>query len=260
VARDATINIAARNFSACISRFEKPRAIVTVGVGEDGVDWVGASFGGGSRMISILLADEQVVVRRGLRSLLEERADFKICAETGNGRDAVELVLRHKPDIAVLDITLPLLDGISATRRIRKLAPATEVLIFTVHDGKDAIREAIGAGATGYVLKSESDDQIVKAVESLAQHHAFFSSGISDALLVPSVEAGHDSPAVNLTSREREVVQLVAEGNSNKMVAKALDISVKTVETHRAAAMHKLGIHSTAELVRYAIRKKLVEP
>jgi len=211
-------------------------------------------------MISILLADEQVVVRRGLRSLLEERADFKICAEAGNGRDAIELALRHQPDIAVLDVGLPVLNGIDATRQIRKLSPATEVLIFSTHAREDVIRDAVVAGARGYLLKSETDDQIVKAVESLAQHHAFFSIGISDALLVPSVDAGPGTPPVNLTLREREVVQLVAEGNSNKKIAKALEISVKTVETHRAAAMHKLDIHSTAQLVRYAIRKKLVEP
>jgi DNA-binding NarL/FixJ family response regulator len=210
-------------------------------------------------MISILLADEQVVVRRGLRSLLEERADFKICAEAGNGRDAVELVLRHRPDIAVLDVALPVISGIEVTRQIRKLAQAPEVLIFSTHASEDVIREAIVAGARGYLLKSETDDQIVKAVETLAQHHAFFSMGISDALLVPSDDSGHGN-AVNLTLREREVVQLVAEGNSNKEIAKALEISVKTVETHRAAAMHKLDIHSTAHLVRYAIRKKLVEP
>jgi DNA-binding NarL/FixJ family response regulator len=208
-------------------------------------------------MISILLADEQVVVRRGLRSLLEERSDCRICAETSNGLEAVEFALRYKPEIAVLDINLPALGGIDVTRRIRKLAPATEVLIFTALQSEEIIRDAVVAGARGYVLKSESDDQIVKAIDTLAQHHAFFSSEISDALLVPSVEA---SPEISLTSREREVVQLVAEGHSNKMIAKALDISVKTVETHRAAAMHKLDIHSTARLVRYAIRRKLVEP
>jgi DNA-binding NarL/FixJ family response regulator len=209
-------------------------------------------------MISILLADEQVVVRRGLRSLLEERPDFKICAEAGNGRDAVELALRHRPDIVILDIALPVLNGIDATRQIRKLSPASEVLIFSAQGGEDVIRDAIVAGARGYVLKSEADDQIVKAVEALASHHAFFSSEISDAVLVPNIDANHH--VISLTSREREVVQLVAEGNSNKKIAKALDISVKTVETHRAAAMHKLDIHSTAHLVRYAIRKKLVEP
>lgn len=211
-------------------------------------------------MISILLADEHVVVRRGLRSLLEERADFRICAETGNGREAVELVLQHKPDIVVLDIALPLLGGIDATRHIRKVAPATEVLIFTTQDGEDVIRDAIAAGARGYVLKSESDNQIVKAIDALAQRHAFFSSELSDAFLVPLVDAGAVSPSGNLTMREREVVQLVADGHSNKMIAKMLEISIKTVETHRAAAMHKLDVHSTAALVRYAVRHKLVEP
>jgi DNA-binding NarL/FixJ family response regulator len=211
-------------------------------------------------MVRILLADDHIVVRRGLRALLEARPDFAICAEAGNGREAVDLSLEHKPDIAILDISLTVLNGIDATRQILKASPETEVLIFTRHDDEDSIREAISAGARGYVLKAESDEQIIKAVAALAQHQAFYSSQVWDIRLDPAVDQGKVSSPNFLTSREREVVQLVAEGNSNKMVAKLLDISVKTVETHRSAAMHKLNIHSTADLVRYAVRNKLVEP
>ena len=233
--------------------------VVTVRWGLWGV--LGGRGWGGSGMIRILLADDHIVVRRGLRALLEARSDFIICAEASNGREAVERALEHKPDIAVLDISLSVLNGIDATRQIRKALPDTEVLIFTRHDDEDTIRDAIAAGARGYVLKSESDEQIIKAVATLAQHQAFFSSQVWDIRIDTLVDqAKPASQPSQLTAREREVVQLVAEGNSNKMVAKLLEISVKTVETHRAAAMHKLNIHSTADLVRYAVRNKLVEP
>jgi DNA-binding NarL/FixJ family response regulator len=219
----------------------------------------GVKFGAAQEMIRILLADDHIVVRRGLRALLGAREDFHICAEAGNGRDAVELALEQRPDIVVLDVSLSALNGIDATRQIRKALPDTEVLIFTGHDDEDTIREAIAAGARGYVLKAETDEQIIKAIAALSQHQAFFSSQVLDIRLDPAVDQGKTYASL-LTSREREVVQLVAEGNSNKMIAKLLEISVKTVETHRAAAMHKLNIHSTADLVRYAVRNKLVTP
>jgi DNA-binding NarL/FixJ family response regulator len=210
-------------------------------------------------MVRILLADDHVVVRRGLRALLEARPDFLICAEASTGREAVELAADCNPDIAILDIALPELNGIDATRQIRRASPTTEVLIFTSHGDEDMIRDAVTAGARGYVLKSESDEQIIKAIATLAQHQAFFSSQVWDIRLDTVAERARNQPN-HLTSREREIVQLVAEGNSNKKIAKMLVISVKTVETHRAAAMHKLNIHSTADLVRYAVRNKLVEP
>jgi DNA-binding NarL/FixJ family response regulator len=168
-------------------------------------------------MVRILLADDHAVVRRGLRALLEARQDFEVCAEASNGREAVELALHHKPDVAVLDISLPILNGIEATRQIRKETPGTEVMIFTLHDRESEIRDVLHAGARGYVLKSEADEQIVRAVESLARHHAYFSDHVSETLLDNFVEqAGAGSNGVSLTAREREVVQLIAVGNSNK--------------------------------------------
>jgi len=212
-------------------------------------------------MVRILLADDHAVVRRGLRALLEARQDFEVCAEASDGRAAVELALHHKPDVAVLDIALPIISGIEATRQIRREAPATEVMIFTLHDRESEIRDVLHAGARGYVLKSEADEQIMRAVDALSRHRAYFSDHVSEALLDNFVEQGGSSHnVVALTAREREVVQLIAEGNSNKKIAYLLSISVKTVETHRSASMRKLDIHSTAELVRYAVRHRLIMP
>jgi len=209
-------------------------------------------------MTRILIVDDHVVVRTGLRALLETRHDFTVCAETGDGRDGVALALKHKPDIVVLDVSLPTLNGIEATRQIRRGAPATEVLVFTMHDSEELISEALHAGARGYLLKSADGEQILNAVRSLARHCSFFSSQVSETLLdqFNSGALGHSS---GLTPRERETVQLVAEGNSNKMIARALNLSVKTVETHRSAAMRKLSLGCTAELVRYAVRNKLTQ-
>ena len=212
-------------------------------------------------MVRILLADDHAVVRRGLRALLEAREDFAVCAEASDGRTAVELTLAHKPDVVVLDISLSIVNGIEATRQIRREAPDTEVMIFTLHDRESEIRDVLHAGARGYVLKSEADEQIMRAVDALARHRAYFSDQVSEALLDKFVEQGvSGSDAPSLTAREREVVQLIAEGNSNKKVAHLLSISVKTVETHRSASMRKLDIHSTAELVRYAVRHRLIMP
>lgn len=212
-------------------------------------------------MVRILLADDHAVVRRGLRALLEAHEEFEVCAEASNGRQAVELALEHKPDVAVLDISLTIVNGIEATRQIRREMPATEVMIFTLRENENEIRDVLHAGARGYVLKSEADEQIVRAVETLARHHAFFSDHVSETLLDNFVEqSGSGNSGSLLTAREREVVQLIAEGNSNKKIAQLLCISVKTVETHRSASMRKLDIHSTAELVRYAVRHKLIMP
>lgn len=210
-------------------------------------------------MFRIVLADDHLIVRRGLRALLETRSDFFVCAEASDGREAVDLVLQHKPDVAVLDISLPLLNGVEATRHIRKGSPGTEILVFTMHDGDELIREALHAGARGYLLKSEGDEQIISAVAALASHRPFFSAQASEALL-ESFSHGAGVHTNVLTMREREIVQLIAEGNSNKTIARSLDISVKTVETHRSTAMRKLGMHSSAELVRYAVRNKLIQP
>ena len=212
-------------------------------------------------MVRILLADDHAVLRRGLRVLFEARQDFEVCAEASNGREAVELALHHKPDVAVLDISLPIINGIEATRQIRKEAPSTEVMIFTLHDRESEIRDVLHAGARGYILKSEADEEIVRAVEALARHHAYFSDHVSETLLDNFVDqAGSGCNGVSLAAREREVVQHIAEGNSNKRTAQLLSISVKTVESHRTTSMRKLDIHSTADLVRYACREGLVQP
>ena len=212
-------------------------------------------------MVRILLADDKGVVRRGLRVLFEASQDFEVCAEASDGREAVELALHHKPDVAILDIALPVMDGIKATRIIRKESPGTEVLIFTLCPRENETRDELHAGARGYLMQSEADDQIVRAVEALAQHRTFFSDHVSETLLVSFFEkAGLGHSTLSLTGRERKVVQLIAEGNSNKRTAHLLSISVKTVETHRTASMRKLDIHSTADLVRYAFREGLVQP
>jgi DNA-binding NarL/FixJ family response regulator len=243
---------------APISCFDADTFIVTVRSGTTGAL---SSCGGGSGMVRIIIADDHIVVRLGLRAVMAARSDFIICGEANNGREAVELALVHKPDVVVIGVSLPVLNGIDATQQIRKGAPDTEVLIFTRHGDEDTVRAAMAAGARGYVLRSESDEEIVKAINTLAQHQVFYSSQVFDIRLDPATDhVIGGGPPNTLTAREREVVQLIAEGNSNKMVANILTISVKTVETHRAAAMHKLNIHSTADLVRYAVRKKLVEP
>ena len=211
-------------------------------------------------MVRILLADDHMVVRRGLRALLESRSDYSVCAEASDGREAVELALRHSPDVVVLDISLPVLNGIDATVQIRKSLPETEILIFTMHDSDTTIQEVLHAGARGYILKCEVDEQITNAIEALSRHRTYFSNKVSDTLLGVILQNGESEDRANhLTSREREILQLVAEGSSNKRIALALGISAKTVETHRAAFMRKLKLHSTADVTRYALRNKIIQ-
>ncbi len=208
----------------------------------------------------ILIADEHAVVRRGLRSVLEQHPDFKVCAEASDGREAVELALLHSPNVVVLEVALQCLNGIDAALQIRKALPSTEVLVFTTQHSPAILQRAISAGARGYVLKNDSDEQqIVKAVESLLRHRPYFSSVVSEALLDEMLRGGRRGEGSFLTARERQIVQLVAEGLSNKHIALSLHISVKTVETHRSASMRKVKVRTTAELVRYAIRNSLVE-
>jgi DNA-binding NarL/FixJ family response regulator len=213
-------------------------------------------------MLRILLADDHDIVRRGLKELLEEQPGWTVCAEAANGREAVELALEHRPNIAVIDLTMPELNGLEATRRIREAVPETEVLVFTMHDSEELVRNVLAAGARGYLLKSDAARQLVPAVQSLAQRKPFFAGRISEVLLAGFLDTDRNrtAPPVadRLTSREREVVQLLAEGNSNKDIARALDLSVKTVETHRAAVMRKLDLHSLPDLVRFAIRNRII--
>ena len=214
-------------------------------------------------MLKILIADDHGIVRSGIRGLLEDQPGWEVCAEAATGREAVNLALEHKPDVVVIDYSMPELNGIEATRQIRAALPGTEVLVFTMHDSEDVLQKALAAGARGYLVKSDDSAQLIDAVQSLSRHKAFVSTALSGALVSGFLRnAGRSAqqPLESLTPREREIVQLLAEGNSNKEIATKLFISVKTVETHRSAVMRKLEVNSIVELVRYAIRNKLVEP
>ena len=206
--------------------------------------------------LRVLLADEDRAVRRGIRALLNAKEDIVICAECADGREAVDLVMRYRPHIAIIDVSLPLLSGLEATRRIRQTSPTTGVLVFTMHEEDDWIRQARGAGARGYLLKSNDDEQIVTAVYALAQGRSYF-PGLAGEILEPG--AGGTPREAALTARQCETIQLVAEGHSNKAIARQLGISVKTVESHRSTAMRKIGARTVADIVRYAVRQKLVE-
>ncbi len=214
-------------------------------------------------MIRILLADDHEVVRRGLVSLLAARPDWQVCGEAQNGREAVAMAVKLKPNLAVLDLSMPELNGLEATRQIRKEVPETEVLVFTMHDSEQFVRDLLAAGARGYVLKSDVTTQLLTAIETVSRHKPFFTSEVAERVLEGFLRLGEMSATEvpgALTPREREIVQLLAEARSNKEVAATLGISVKTVETHRASIMRKLGITSIVDLVHYAIRNNLVSP
>ena len=211
--------------------------------------------------LRILLADDHDLVRRGIRSLLEAHAGWEVCAEASNGREAIKVAEKVTPHIAVLDLEMPEMNGLEATRQIKKILPEVEVLIYSMHESEQLIRDAIGAGARAYVLKSDAGQRLVEAVEALFRHKPFFTAKASETLLDNFLKSYQQTvPLPLLTDREREVIQLLAEGKVNKEVALALGISVKTVETHRATIMRKLGINSIVDLVRYAIRNNLVKP
>ncbi len=216
-------------------------------------------------MLRILLADDHELTRSGVRYLLEKRPDWTVCGEASNGRMAVEMAEKLRPDFAILDVSMPELNGLEATRQILKNRPGTKVLIYTMHETEKIIIDVLEAGAHGVVLKSDAGDSMVAAVDSIAKGRKFFTSRVAetvvDAYLARRGTAGASDPAqVALTPREREVVQLLAEGKANKEVAERLAISPRTAEGHRSEIMRKLQIGSLAELVRYAIRNGMVQP
>ena len=211
-----------------------------------------------SKTLQILVADDHEVVRCGLRALLEERPHWQIVAEAADGKEAIARALQTRPNIAIVDYSLPLINGIEATRQIRARLAETQVLIFSMHESEALIHDLLEAGARGYVLKSDAKRFLVAAVESLAAGKPYFTGRVSEALLKSFVCREACCPTT-LTARERGVVQLVAEGHSNKAIAGILNISVKTVEAHRAVTLRKLDLSSTAALTRYAIRNKIVE-
>lgn len=215
--------------------------------------------------LRILIADDHEVVRQGVRTIVESQAGWSVVAESQDGLEAVKQAREKKPDIALLDISMPQLNGLEATRQILKQLPETQVLILTMHESDELVREVLSAGARGYVLKTDARRDLVNAIRSLSERRPFFTSKVAELVLQGyrqrNAPAGAEiSTGDRLTSRERQIVQLLAEGKTSKEIATALDISIKTADTHRANIMRKLDLHSLADVVRYAIRNKLIEP
>jgi DNA-binding NarL/FixJ family response regulator len=208
-------------------------------------------------MKRILIADDHETVRAGLRALLEERPGWEVVAEAHDGAEAVAGAVEKRPDVAIVDYSMPFMTGVEVARRIRQHQLATEILIFTMHDSNSLALQAFQAGARAFLLKSDANKTLMAAVESLIVHKPFYKGVFSSEL--NGMLTGKRDPNQVLSPRERAIVKLVAEGHSNKGVSAILNISIKTTETHRAAAMRKLGINSTAALVRYAVRANLVE-
>jgi DNA-binding NarL/FixJ family response regulator len=212
--------------------------------------------------VTIVLADDHGIVRRGLRALIEEQPDLRVVGEGENGRDAVTLCTELRPEIAVLDVGMPLLNGIEAASQISKSNPATRIIILSMHADETYVLRSLNAGAKGYLLKDSAEDDLVRAIRTVLTGRSYFSPAIADLLLEDymqylrqrNIEDSYD----RLTSREREVLQMLAEGQSNKEVAAILDLSLSTVDTHRTNLMSKLNLHNTAELVLYAVRKKII--
>lgn len=214
--------------------------------------------------LRVLIADDHEIVRKGLRSVLEAQKECEVVGEAADGRQAITLVKDLNPDIVILDISMPMLNGLEATRQILKIRPQTKVLILTMHESDPLIRDVLDAGARGYILKTDAGRDLVTAVESLRRNKTFFTSRVSQMILDgflkgDSRPSDSEGGGIRLTPRQREIVQLLAEGKSSKEVAVALDLSVKTAETHRANIMRKLDCHSVSEVVRYAIRNKIIE-
>jgi DNA-binding NarL/FixJ family response regulator len=206
----------------------------------------------------IVLADDHVLVRQGLKSLLE-REHFQVMAEASDGQDAVRLIEAHKPDIAILDISMPTLNGIDASRGLSRTSPKTKVILLTQHEEEQYIHEALEAGVKGYVLKNQVANDLIQAIRQVCRGEFYLSPGISRAVM-EAYRNKSERPADPLTVRERQVLQLIAEGKSTKDTASVLGISVKTAESHRMRLMQKLNIHETASLVRYAVRRGLIQP
>lgn len=213
--------------------------------------------------LRILVVDDHAVVRRGVRALLEGQPGWEVCGEAATGTGAVAAAARLKPDIVVLDLSLPELNGLEATRQILQQSSKTDVLVLTVHHSEELAHQVLQAGARGYVLKSDAAESLVAAVASLQRHEAYLAPRITELVLDSYMHgpgpAREGDARPTLTTREREVLQLVAEGQSTKAIAASLGITIKTVESHRANVMRKLHLRSAAEAVRYAVRNGLVQ-
>jgi len=213
----------------------------------------------------ILIADDHDIIRRGLKALLSSHAGWEVCAEAKTGREAVSLAEETLPDIVVMDISMPELNGLEAARRIHKLLPKTEILILSIHFSDQLVRDILDVGARAYIMKSDADRDLLAAIEAIANRRSFFTSKAAEMMLNTATNnhPGSELETVRknrITSREREIIQLLAEGKSSKEAAVSLGISVKTAETHRANIMRKLDLHSISELVLYAVKNNIVEP
>jgi len=215
--------------------------------------------------LRILVADDHDVMREGTRAVIERQPGWEVCGIAATGRQAVEQAFALEPDVVVMDMSMPELNGLDAAVQIKRALPKTEILIFTAHASEDLIREVFESGAKSFINKAEAHTYLVEAIESLSRHKPFFTDNVSEVLFStmlnrPKGTRDTTGPEQRLTVREREIVQLIAEGKSNKEVAEALGISIRTAETHRASILRKLDLDSVAGLVRYAIRNKMIEP
>jgi DNA-binding NarL/FixJ family response regulator len=212
--------------------------------------------------LRIVIGDDHTVVRQGLRKILEEQPGWEVVAEVGDGRSAVREILDREPDVAILDIGMPLLTGIEVTRQVTRRVPSVHVLILSMHGNEAYITQALDAGAQGYLLKDSADTDLIRAVTAVASGKSFFSPAVARVMLDDYVKhlasRGMVDRYESLSEREREVFQLIAEGHSNKEVAELLSVSPATVETHRAHILQKLDVHNTAELVLYAVRRGII--
>jgi DNA-binding NarL/FixJ family response regulator len=208
--------------------------------------------------LRILIADDHALVRQGLRSVLEAQTGWSVCGEAQNGREAVKLALKLRPDICLLDVTMPELNGLDATRQICRNLPGTPILILTMHDSDELCAEAAQAGASGCVLKSDSPRQLLGAVEAVAAGGKYFTRPMASAT-PGGPRAGGSNALPRLSAREREILQLLAEGHTSKEIAARLGIAFKTVDAHRSNIMRRLNIHALAELVRYAVRERIIQ-
>jgi two-component system, NarL family, response regulator NreC len=213
------------------------------------------------RKLRLLLGDDHTLVRHGLRKILEEQPEWEVVSEVGDGREAVREAIAHKPDVAVIDIAMPLLNGIDATQQIVRRVPETKVLMLSMHADEAYVMRALQAGATGYVVKDAAGKELLTAIEAVAAGRRFFSPAIENLLQDENGRASSSGFAdryETLSTREREIFQLIAEARSNKEVAALLDISPATVETHRARILQKLDVHNIAEVVLYAVRRGII--
>ena len=212
--------------------------------------------------IRILLADDHTILRDGIRSLLEDEADMSVVGEAEDGHSAVKMACELKPDVALMDIAMPLLNGLEATRQIRRYCPAVKVLILSMHENEEYIRQALASGAVGYILKDAAARDLLGAIRSVHRGEVVLSPAITRLIIEDYLRWGDLNPTEaedSLSPREREVLQLIAEGYTNKQIAEILTVSIKTVQSHRGSIMSKLDLHDRSELVKYAIRKKIID-